>query len=203
MGLKRNTALIAEKSKRCKYVMKPAVLALTFASMYWGECWAQLKDETLVATIPTGFKIGSQTNHDRVTTLEWIKESESLQNWTEMVTVQVDRGSNKTTAPQFLQGIGTKWLHACKDSVANQKPDAEANGYPISMLLVHCPLNATTGKPETIVFRVIKGNDALYSIQKTFKFDPSSEQLKQIMKYLNGVNVCDPRRTDHPCPKLD
>ena len=124
--------------------MKPAVLALTFASMYWGECWAQLKDETLVATIPTGFKIGSQTNHDRVTTLEWIKESESLQNWTEMVTVQVDRGSNKTTAPQFLQGIGTKWLHACKDSVANQKPDAEANGYPISMLLVHCPLNAST-----------------------------------------------------------
>jgi hypothetical protein len=196
-------ALIADKSKRCKYVLKLAGLALTIANLYCGECWAQLKEETLVATIPTGFKIGSQTTHDRVTTLEWIKESESLLTWTEMVTVQVDRRSIRTTPPQLLQGIGTKWLHACKDSVANQKPDGEANGYPVSMLLVHCPVNAATGKPETIVFRVINGNDALYSIQKTFKFDPSNEQLKQIMKYLDGVNVCDPRRSDHPCPKLD
>jgi hypothetical protein len=199
--LKRNIALFADKPKGCKYILHLAALLL--ASLYCGASWAQLKDETLVATIPTGFKIGSQTNHDRVTTLEWIKESESLQNWTEMVTVQVDRSGNKATPPQLLQGIGTKWLLACKDGVANQKPDAEANGYPTSMLLLHCPLNTATGKPETIVFRVIKGNDALYSIQKTFKFDPSNEQLKQIMKYLNGVNVCDPRRTDHPCPRLD
>jgi hypothetical protein len=195
--------LIADKTQRCKYVLKRAGLALAIASLQCGACWAQLKEETLVATIPTGFKIGSQSSRDRVTTLEWIKESESLLNWTEMVTVRVDRHSTKTTPPQVLQGIGTKWLHACKDSVANQKPDGEANGYPVSMLLVHCPVNAATGKPETIVFRVINGNDALYSIQKTFKFDPSNEQLKQIMKYLDGVNVCDPRRSDHPCPKLD
>ncbi len=195
--------MIAEKSKRCKYVLKMSALALMLASLYCDESWAQLKDETLVATIPTGFKIGSQTNHDRTTTLEWIKESETVQNWTEMVTVQVDRGINRMTPPQVLQSTGKKWLGACKGSAANQIPDAQANGYAVSMLVVHCPLNAATGKPETTVLRVIKGNDALYTVQKTFRFDPSNDQVGQIMKYLNHVNVCDMRGTDHPCPKVN
>jgi hypothetical protein len=195
--------LIAEKPKRCKYVLKMSALALLLASLYCDESWAQLKDETLVATIPTGFKIGSQTNHDRTTTLEWIKESETVQNWTEMVTVQVDRGINRMTPPQVLQSTGKKWLGTCKDSAANQIPDGQANGYAVSMLVVHCPLNAATGKPETTVLRVIKGNDALYTIQKTFRFDPSNDQVGQIMKYLNHVNVCDMRGTDHPCPRVN
>jgi hypothetical protein len=195
--------LIAEKSKRCKYVLKMPALTLMLTSVYCGVSWAQLKDETLVATIPTGFKIGSQTSHDRTTTLEWIKESETVQNWTEMVTVQVDRGINRMTPPQVLQSTGKKWLATCKGSAANQIPDGQANGYAVSMLVVHCPLNAVTGKPETTVLRAIKGNDALYTVQKTFRFDPSNDQVGQIMKYLNRVNVCDTRGAEHPCPKVN
>jgi hypothetical protein len=195
--------LIVENSKKSKRALRLAALALTLASLYGGESWAQLKDETLVATIPTGFKIGSQASHERMTTLEWVRESESLQNWTEMVTVQVDRGINRMTPPQVLQSTGKKWLPTCKGSAANQIPDGQANGYPVSMLVVHCPLNAVTGKPEATVLRVIKGNDALYIVQKTFRFEPSNDQIGQIMKYLNGVNVCDTRGTEHPCPKVN
>ena len=195
--------MIAEKRKRSTCVLKTSVLVLMLASLYCGPSWAQLKDETLVATIPAGFKMGTQTSHDRTTTLEWVRESESVQNWTEMVTVQVDRGSNRLTPAQVIQSTGKKWLSACKGSAANQIPDGQANGYPVSMLVVHCPLNAVTGKPETTVWRVIKGNDALYTAQKTFRFDPSNDQIGQIMKYLNSVNVCDMRGTEHPCPKVN
>jgi hypothetical protein len=195
--------LLAEKFKSCKYVLKASVFVLTIANLFCGESWAQLKGETLVATIPAGFKMGSQIDHDRVTTLEWVRETESVQTWTELVTVQIDRRANAMTPAQVLQGIGKKWLTACKGSAVNQMPDRQANGYPVSMLLVQCPLNAATGKPETTVLRVIKGGDALYSVQKTFRFDPSNDQIRQIMKYLNTVNVCDTRQTDHPCPKID
>jgi hypothetical protein len=188
---------------RRKYVLQASVFALTLASLCCSESWAQLKGETLVATIPTGFKMGSQADHDRVTTLEWVRETESAQNWTEKVTVQIDRRINPTTPPQVLQGIGKKWLSTCKGSAANQIPDGQANGYPVSMLLVHCPLNAATGKPETTVLRVIKGTDAIYSIQKTFKFYPSNYNVGQIMKYLNTVIFCDTRQTDHRCPKIN
>jgi hypothetical protein len=194
---------MAAKSNRGRQVIKISALALTIASLYCGESWAQLKDETLVATIPTGFKIGSQTSHDRTTTLQWVKESESAQNWTEMVTVQVDRGKTPLSPHQLLDGTSKKWQSACKGAVANEILDGQVNGYPVSMLLVRCPLIAATGKPETTMFRVIKGNDALYSIQKTFRFEPSKEQLGHIMKYLSSVNVCDVRGTDHPCPKVD
>jgi len=179
------------------------VLALTIAGLLCGESWAQLKEETLVAAIPPGFKIGSQTSHERLTTLEWVAESETVQNWTELVTVQVDRGPSLTTPAQFLQKVAEKSLHACKGGAANAILDGQANGYPVSMLLVSCPLNTATGKPESSVFRVIRGHDALYSVAKTFRFAPSKEQLGQLMKYLDSVNVCDPRQTEHPCPKLN
>ena len=186
-----------------KRAMKISVLALALGTVYCGASWAQLKDETLVATIPTGFKIGSQSSHDRTTTLQWVRESESAQNWTEMVTVQVDRGKSTLSPHQLLETTSKKWHSACKGAVANEILDGQVNGYPVSMLLVHCPVVAATSKPETTMFRVIKGNDALYSIQKTFRFEPSKEQLGQIMKYLSSVNVCDARGTEHPCPKVD
>jgi hypothetical protein len=147
--------------------------------------------------------MGSQTSHDHTTTLQWVKESESVQNWTEMVTVQVERGNHGMTPHQILQSTSTKWLSTCKGSAAKDILDGEVNGYPVAMLLVRCPLVTSTGKPETAMFRVIKGDDALYSIQKTFRFEPSNDQLGQIMKYLGTVKVCDPRKTAHPCPKLD
>ncbi|HEY5101600.1 MAG TPA: hypothetical protein VII70_02360 [Steroidobacteraceae bacterium] len=194
---------MAAKSKTGRRVIEIAALALTIATLYCGESWAQLKDETLVATIPTGFKIGSQSNHDRTTTLQWVKESETAQNWTEMVTVQVDRAKSARSPHQLLESTSKKWQSACKGAVANEILDGQVNGYAVSMLLLRCPLVVATGKPEITMFRVIKGNDALYSIQKTFRFEPSKEQLGQIMKYLSSVNVCDARGTEHPCPKVD
>jgi hypothetical protein len=202
-AITRSTALIAEQLKGGMYFSRGSLLALTLASLVCGQSWAQLKGETLVATIPDGFKMGSQSDHDRVTTLEWVRTTESAQTWTEMVIVQIDRRATASTPPQVVQAVGKKWLGTCKGSAVNQIPDGQANGYPVSMLLVHCPLNAATDKPETTVLRVIKGGDALYSIQKTFRFEASNTQLGQIMKYLNAVNVCDTRQTDHPCPKID
>jgi hypothetical protein len=199
----RSTELIAEKLISCKAILRASLLAVASAGLFCGVSWAQLKGETLVATIPAGFKMGSQTDQDRVTTLEWVRDTESPQNWTERVSVRIDRRPNALTPPQVLQGVGKKWLTTCKGSVVNQISDGQANGYPVSMLLVHCPLNAASGKPEIAVVRVIGGRDALYSIQKTFRFEPSNAQLGQIMKYLNSVNVCDTQQADHPCPKVD
>jgi hypothetical protein len=194
---------MAQRLKTGDKHLKISVCALVLAGLFCGESWAQLQGETLVAAIPTGFKMGSQADNDRVTTLQWVRDTESVQNWTELVTVQIDRRSSALTPPQVLSGIGKKWLSTCKGSVANQIPDGLANGYPVSMLLVHCPLNAATGKPETVVLRVIKGSEALYSVQKTFRFEPSNDQVGQIMKYLNSVNVCDTRLSAHPCPTVN
>jgi hypothetical protein len=68
------------------------------------------------------------------------------------------------------------------------------------MLLLSCPRNPKTGKPETTAFRVILGNDALYSIQRAFRSVPQPDQLASAVKFLGTVSLCDFERPGHPCP---
>jgi hypothetical protein len=79
----------------------------------------------------------------------------------------------------------------------------QVNGYVVSMLVLKCPKNPGTGKPETTAFRVIKGKDALYSVQRAWQAVPSDQDLDEAVHALAKVIVCDTRATDHPCPSLD
>jgi S1-C subfamily serine protease len=67
------------------------------------------------------------------------------------------------------------------------------------MLVLKCPKVAATGKPETTVFRVIKGKDALYSVQYAWRTVPSDDAKNAFSK----TSVCDNRDPSHPCPSFD
>lgn len=195
--------MITRKFERRNSVSNVAALAFAITSLVCGESWAQPVGENLVAAVPSGFKVGYQTGHDQMSMQEWVRESESVANWTEMVTVQVFHANKTQTPYQFLQSIGKQWLQTCTGAVPNNIVNGRANGYPVSMLLLRCPLNPATKKPATTAVRVIRGGDALYSVQKAFRFDPSNEQLAQAMLYLSNVIVCDTRQADHPCPNFN
>jgi hypothetical protein len=70
------------------------------------------------------------------------------------------------------------------------------------MLLLRCPLDPITGKPETTLFRAIKGNDSFYLVENAVRANPTSEQLSQMAHEIGSSNVCDGRSKDHPCPDL-
>ena len=174
--------------------------ALGAASDVWGQ--PPLKAESLLLAQPAGFKVGYQSNHADSAISEWIPEGQSVEAWTEMLTVQVYRGA-KVDAATFLQGVGKKWSGACPGSGGKGIFTGQTNGYAVSMLVLRCPKNLTTGKPETAAFRVIKGNDALYSVQRAFRSEPTDAELDDVMHYLAKVSVCDTRAPEHPCPSLD
>ena len=177
-----------------------AAMVLAIASLICSESRAAPVGESLVAAVPEGFKVGYQTAHDEMSMQEWIPESESIENWTRMVTVQVFHANKAETPYQFLQSSGKKWLQTCPGAAPANIINGQGNGYPVSMLLVRCPLNPATKKPETTAIRVIRGADALYSVQQAFRSDPPKEKLAEAMLYLSNVNVCDTRQADHPCP---
>lgn len=58
-------------------------------------------------------------------------------------------------------------------------------------------------KPETIAFRVIRGKDAMYSVQHAWRAVPSEQQIDDAMHALARVTVCHSRTPDHPCPSFD
>ena len=156
--------------------------------------------ENLLLAPPKDFKIGFQSNRNMMT--EWVPLAETVDDWTQMLTVQVFRGAT-VDAATFLQGVGKRYMDACPGTTAKGVYTGQVNGYVVSMLLLKCPRNPDTGKPETTAFRVIKGNDALYSVQRAWRGVPSDQELDDIMHALAKVTVCDTRAPEHPCPSFD
>jgi len=134
---------------------------------------------------------------------EYVPTDESVADWSRMMTVQVFHGAT-VSASTFLQGLGQRYMNACQGTEVLGKGvnNGTVNAYPVSMLMLKCPRNPSTGKPETTLFRVIKGTDALYAVQWAWRSVPSPDQVDQAVKSMATVTVCDTRDAAHPCPKL-
>jgi hypothetical protein len=163
-----------------------------------------IANENLLFAQPSDFKVGYKSSHDNSTMTEFVPNDQTVDDWTEMLTVQVFRRATVDSAT-FLQGVGKRYIDACPGTTVEKGRmfTGTVNGYVVSMLLLRCPKNPSTGKPETTAFRVIKGNDALYSVQHAWRAVPSGQQLADAMAALGKVIVCDTRTQDHPCPSFD
>jgi hypothetical protein len=183
-----------------RFVGATAVLLLATASPVPSQ--SLLQAENLLLAPPPGFKVGYEANHDNRLITEYVPGGETVDDWTQMLTVQIFRGSPLGSAA-FLQDVGKRYMDACPGTIAKGIFTGDTNGYVVSMLLLKCPNNPGTGKPETTAFRIIKGNDALYSVQRAWRSVPSDQDLDAVMHSLAKVTVCDTRSPDHPCPSLD
>jgi hypothetical protein len=163
-------------------------------------CHAELIDENFVVKQPKGFKVDFRSKKDNMILTEMVPVTESVQNWTQMVTMQTHLGMKNVTPEQFQGNMATLWAASCKDSSMQAIAKGMENGYPFSVWGYSCPLNPATGKPETMFLKVIQGNDSLYGVQVAFRSIPKSN--KAAMEYLKTALVCDTRKPEHPCPKL-
>ena len=163
---------------------------------------AQLKDENLLVTMPQGFKVAMSESRKGLIMQEWVPANETVQNWTEMVTVQIFLNRTDIDPSQFLGLMEKQWAGACKGSTASPPSVGKVNGYAAAMSLLRCPLLAQTGKPETTMFRAIKGNDSFYLVQRAVRAVPDEARLQQIRQYLETVSLCDSRRPAQACPQM-
>jgi hypothetical protein len=144
------------------------------------------------------YKVGFSDKKPNMLMTEFVPAKETVENWTEMVTVQVFFGL-KATPQQFMDDMAKRWRGACPDAEeAHTVADAPENGYPTLVWLLSCPKNPGTGKPEITWFKAVQGNDSFYLVQKAFKFEPSKEQITRWMGYLRKVSVCDSRIAEKP-----
>ena len=179
-------------------VLQCVVILAAFAA---SAARADLENENLLVTAPPGYKVGSSDKKPNMLMTEFVPAKETVENWTEMVTVQVFFGL-KATPQQFMDDMAKRWRAACPDAEeAHTVADAPENGYPTLVWLLSCPKNPGTGKPEITWFKAVQGNDSFYLVQKAFKFEPSKEQITRWMGYLRKVSVCDSRIADRACPK--
>jgi hypothetical protein len=173
-----------------------------FASIVFaGASSAITEEETLLAAVPSGYKVDFRrdSNNGRIT--EMVPSAESVKNWTEMVTVQVFYRLQDVTPEQFKSKMEQLWSGACPGSKSKAITQGVVGGYRTSMWVMYCPTNRQTGKPENTWFRAIQGADNFYVVQKAYKFTPNKQQEAQWVGYLQSVSVCDPRVPERACPE--
>jgi hypothetical protein len=175
---------------------------LIFAASFALAAGTGLENENLLVTAPPGYKVGFDTKKPNMLMTEFVPDKETVEDWTEMVTVQVFFGL-KATPRQFMDNMDKTWRAACPEAPeAHTVADAAENGYPTLVWLLDCPKNPKSGKPEITWFKAVQGNDSFYLVQKAFRFTPDKEQITRWMGYLRKVSVCDSRIAERACPKV-
>jgi len=157
------------------------------------------KNENLLVAVPKDYKPDYHAKSARGIITEMVPQNETVKNWTEMLTVQIFFHV-KPGPEAFRQRVAQGWLKSCKGASAHTIAQGQENGYPFAVLMLACPRNAQTGKPEWTWFKAIQGNDSFYVVQKAFKFEPARLQIIEWTRYLKGVKVCDTRGAEHRCP---
>ena len=194
---------LCEESE-CETALPQSRTALVMASPAFGISNAvsasPLKDENLITSVPKGFVIGNQGQKGSMLIAEYVPQGETVSDWSQMITVQVFRNLGKFDPDKFVEGIKAQWQSACPGSEVEKIKDGLENGYPVSLWLFTCPLNTRTGKPENMFTKIISGNDSLYSIQYAYRSALTKEIIPPTMAYLGGIQVCDTRLADRPCP---
>jgi hypothetical protein len=162
----------------------------------------QLKNENLLVGMPQGFKLGFKDSKNGMNMQEFIPAAETVQNWTEMVTVQVFLSRKDIEPAKFLGAMQQQWAGSCKDSTATPVATGKVNGYDAASILLRCPMLASTGKPEAALIKAIKGNDSFYVVQRAVRSVPSADRLETMKKYIDSVSVCDSRLPTRACPTI-
>lgn len=163
---------------------------------------SDLEGETLLQNLPSGYRIALQTQDGTMGITEMVPQSESVQDWTEMLTTQLFFGMKQVPPLHFQSVMASNLQAACAGGESTPVTDGDENGYPFALWWQVCPLNPSTGKPEYTWFKAIQGNERFYVVQKAFRFAPSSEQTVQWGQYLEGISLCDTRLPDRACPQL-
>ena len=159
-----------------------------------------LENENLLAEVPSGFKVDYQAQQENQAITEMVAESESVEDWSTMVTVQVYLGETNTTPAQAQETLTQSWFNACENSESYPVADGAENGYGFLLWQLYCPLNPSTQKMEYTYMKAIQGNDSFYLVQVAFRHEPSDDEITQWMQYLKGVQVCDSRIPERACP---
>jgi hypothetical protein len=182
-----------------RIIQKNAFLVMAIA--FCGCAIAETpQTEQLLMSVATDFELGADLGRNGNTFKEFVKRGQSVQDWSEMITVEIYQGAAITPA-QFLQNLGGKIVSACPGTVSKRNIiNGTTNGYQVSMLDLWCPTNPSTSKPESILIRVIKGEGRLYSVQYAWRSTPSNDQVDAAVTFLRNVSVCDTRSAAHACP---
>jgi len=165
--------------------------------------------EFLLVVIPDNWKEDFRDQSKKSLITEYVPQSQTVQDWTSMITVQIFYNARSSNPIEFLDNVSSRSQKVCKDFSVVESHSEIQNGYPISTSLQACGTYTKTGQGEVTMYKVVQGNDSLYVVQRAWRGNSftganiplSKTELMEWEKYLNAVTVCDTRSSLHTCPR--
>lgn len=178
------------------------VLLLGFQLLGTRAGLAEFRDENILMSLPDGYVVGFQNNSGKMLIMEMVPKGQTVENWTDLITMQVFYQRGDLKPADFESDMVTKWAASCPGSNYQPVKAGVENGYEFSFWILACDRNPATGQGEYAFVKVVRGNDAFYSVQKAFKSDPTNDQIVTWSKFMSQVRVCDSRIAARACPKV-
>ena len=177
-------------------------VGLGLLALCGGTAFAQgLEAENLLVGMPEGFEVGYEASQDGAEIHELIPAGESVEDWSQMATIQIYHGLVDLPGDRFASEMATGWQAACEGSTVTKLTEGDINGFPFVLWSFVCPLNPQTGKPETMYFKGITGSDAFYSVQYAYREVQNNDLETVALTYLVAASACDTRKPERACPE--
>jgi hypothetical protein len=175
--------------------------------------------EFLFATPPAGWLVGYRGRQGNASIVEYVPAGQTVQNWTEMVTVQVWHGPQPSLDPkEFVLRIAGRFQRVCKTLQVAPPSVRQISGYDNASLALECrdpdrtqaPAQVLSKSIEFLAVRAVRGRDGFYVIQRAWHSDTeqadapmkSEATLKEWRAYLSQAEVCDTRDPALDCATL-
>jgi hypothetical protein len=163
--------------------------------------------ENFQVPLPEGWKVGWGKNDKSLQMTELVPAAETVENWTQMVTVQIFKGRTDLHPKTFSESMAGLFQRGCDKVGTGKVGQRTVNGYASAQILIACTREAQSGRGSLTVVRSFAGNDSFYVVQMAWRTDPfaldampiSREQFMQGLAHLDGAVVCDTRGNEHPC----
>jgi hypothetical protein len=118
-----------------------------------------------------------------------IPEGESVDGWTEMLTVQVMRNTKGYTLSGFYAGMKEAWTDMFPSGATEIVERGREQLQPTLYWSHACPLNENKGQPEYTWFKVLIRGGNVVVVQKAFKFEPSADAVEFWLAFLRKLRV--------------
>lgn len=179
---------------------KKIALSLAFLGLGATAATAQIAAENLVSRMPEGFHVVHSQTENRDTIVEMVPLTQTRENWQTLLKVNILRRTS-LSALDFQLQLAAGWERACPASNRTPIQAGLDNGYEFAVDLLMCAEAPNMGEPTTVLVKTIRGRDALYSLQVSMRGDLEVDETFQWVRYMRGIQVCDTREPDHPCPE--
>ena len=155
--------------------------------------------EVLMGNTPPDFEVGYRNDSAEVLMTEYVPSGQTVHNWSRMITIQGLINYRPVTLQNFATSFTQLVIDECSDSTHEILQSGEQLGYGYIVFGIACFKNLQTDLPEFILAKAIQGDDALYLIQKAWRYEPSEDALEDWMAQLETFSVCGSKNEYSKC----